>query len=221
MTLDDAITQHFSCRAYLDKPVPQGLIREVLEVARHAPSSTNMQPWQVAVIQGDTKQRIGDAMSAARQQGSKENPDFRYYPDEWFEPYQGRRKATGLALYRALGIGKDDPDGRMRAWCNNYQLFGAPVGLLVFLDKRLNEGSLADIGIFIQNLVLAARARGLDSCIQASLGEYPDIAREILGLEGHWALFAGLALGYGDHAHPVNQYRTARAEVEQFTHWYD
>ncbi len=221
MEVQDAIKGRYSCRAYLDKPVARETISQILDTARCAPSSTNMQPWQVAVVQGETLKRMGEQMIAARQEGDKEKPDYDYYPYEWFEPYRSRRKATGLALYKALGIGKDQPDARMQAWCNNYLLFGAPVGVLVFLDGRLAEGSLADIGIFVQNLVLTARDQGLDSCIQASLGEYPDIVRELLGLEPEMTLFCGVALGYGDPEAAVNQFRTPRAAVEEFTRWYD
>ena len=221
MELHDAIKGRYSCRAFLDTPVSRETVTAILETARWAPSGTNMQPWQVVVAQGQTLQRISEAMIAARQQGGEENPDYDYYPYEWFEPYKGRRKATGLALYRALGIGKDDKERRMQAWFNNYRLFGAPLGLLIFLDGRLGQGSLVDIGIFVQNIVLAARDAGLDSCIEASLGEYPDIVREILGLDQQMTLVCGVALGYGDPEAPVNQYRTPREEVDTFTQWYD
>ncbi|MBE0510709.1 MAG: nitroreductase [Chromatiales bacterium] len=221
MEFDTLIKGRFSCRAFLDTPVAHDTVRKILDTARWAPSSTNMQPWQVAVVEGGTLQHIGAAMIAAREQGGAENPDYSYYPEEWFEPYKGRRKATGLALYGALGIGKDDKDRRLQAWYNNYRLFGAPVGLMIFLDSRLGEASLIDIGIFIQSLVLAARDQGLDSCIEASLGEFPDIVREALGVDKTMTLACGIALGYGDPDAAVNNYRTPRENVETFTCWYD
>jgi nitroreductase len=221
MNIDDAIKDRFSCRAFLDTPVERDTVIRILDTARWAPSGTNMQPWQVCVVSGNTLARIANEMSAARQRGGEENPDYDYYPYEWFEPYKGRRKATGLALYSAQGIGKDDKDRRLRAWCDNYRMFGAPLGLLIFLDGRLGTGSLIDIGIFVQNIVLAARAEGLDSCIQASLGEYPDIVRNILGLGDEMTLVCGVALGHADPAAPVNQYRTPREAVEGFTRWYE
>lgn len=221
MDIKEAITGRYSCRAFLDTPVSDETITTILDTARWAPSGTNMQPWQVAVVRGDTLQQIGSAMSAARERGGEENPDYAYYPEEWFEPYKSRRKATGMALYGALGISKEDKDRKLRAWYDNYRLFGAPVGVLVFLDARLGEGSLIDIGIFVQNVVLAARAAGLDSCIQASLGEYPDIVRQILKLDKEMTLVCGVALGHGDPQAAVNRFRTPREAVETFTRRYD
>lgn len=221
MHVDESIKGRYSCRAFLNTPVSKDILNSILDTARWAPSSTNMQPWQVAVVQGESLRQIAARMTLARQQGDQENPDFQYYPSQWLEPYQGRRRATGLALYRALGVGKDDPEGRMKAWCNNYQLFGAPVGLLIFIDQGLAEGSLIDAGIFVQSLVLAAREHGLDSCIQASLGEFPDIVREVLNIGPDKRLVCGVALGYADPDAAVNQYRTPRVAVEDFTRWYD
>jgi nitroreductase len=180
-----------------------------------------MQPWRVAVLRGQSKKQLGDAIIAAREAAEEPSPDYRYYPEEWFEPYKSRRKATGLALYRALGIGKEDTAKRIAAWYNNYHFFGAPVGLLVFLDRRLAQGSWIDIGIFLQSIMLASQAQGLATCPQASLAEYPDLAREALGLEQHWALVCGVALGYADPDAAVNRYRTPREPVESFTSWHD
>lgn len=221
MQLLDAMKKRQSTRAFLDREVPRETIHAILDAARWAPSGVNMQPWKVAVVQGRTKQRLGEAIIAAREAGEEENPDYRYYPEEWFEPYKGRRRETGMALYGALGIGRDDQRKRLDAWYNNYRFFGAPVGLLVFLDRRLGQGSWIDIGIFIQNILLAAEDAGLATCPQASLGEFPDIAREILGIEQQWALACGISLGYPDPDAAVNGYRTPREPVEHFTHWYE
>jgi nitroreductase len=175
----------------------------------------------VAVVRGQTHQRISEALIAAREAGEKESPDYGYYPEEWFEPYKGRRKATGLALYEALNIRREDTEARIQAWYNNYRFFGAPVGLLVFLDKRLGQGSWIDIGMFLQNIMLAAESEGLATCPQASLAEYPMIVRDILDIDDQMALVCGLSLGYPDPQAAVNGYRTPREPVEAFTRWYD
>lgn len=221
MDIVEAITSRWSCRAYLDQTVSKEQIQQVLDAARWAPSGTNTQPWRVSVVTGETKQRITDALIQARDDGESENPDYTYYPTEWREPYKSRRKHTGLALYGALGITKDDPDGRKKSWYNNYRFFGAPAGLLFFIDKDLNQGSWLDLGMFLQNTMLAATALGLATCPQFSLAEYPDKVRQILDIPDDQLLVAGMSLGYPDKAHPVNNYRLPREEVDNFTRWYD
>ncbi|MBI1423125.1 MAG: nitroreductase [Gammaproteobacteria bacterium] len=208
-------------RAFLDKPVGDELIREILAAARWAPSGTNTQPWQVAVLRGDTKASLTQRLLARREQHIDPNPDYAYYPDTWVDPYRRRRIACGKALYTALGIARDDKDRQKIAWENNYRFFGAPVGLIFLIDKQLNQGSWMDLGMFIQNVMLAAKALGLDTCPQASLAEYPDEVRELLGLSSEVAVVCGMALGYADMSQAVNQFRQAREPVETFTRWYD
>lgn len=221
MELITAMKARRSTRAFLDREVSADTIHSILEAARWSPSGVNMQPWQVAVVRGDTRRRISEALIAARQAGEREKPDYDYYPAEWFEPYKGRRKASGLALYSALGIGRDDIQARTEAWYNNYRFFGAPVGLLVFIDRRLGQGSWIDTGMFLQNIMLAAESAGLATCPQASLAEFPAIIRGILDIDENMALVCGLSLGYPDTEAAVNGYRTPREPVEAFTRWYD
>lgn len=216
-----AITNRWSCRAYLDKAVSEESVRKILDAARWAPSGVNTQPWQVAVVREATKQRITDALIQARDENIPDNPDYDFYPAEWVDPYRARRLDTGLSLYRALDIKKDDPDGRKKAWYNNYRFFGAPVGLFVFVDKAMGKGSWLDAGMFIQNIMLAAMEFGLATCPQASLAEYPDRVRAILNIPDDKQLVVGIALGYPDKDHPVNNYRLARQDVDSFTKWYD
>jgi len=210
-----------STRAYLDRDVDRTTVTAILDAARWAPSGVNTQPWHVVVVRGAAKQRLTDAILSARNEGATEAPDYRYYPSDWFDPYKERRKRSGLALYQALNIGRDDVEKRKEAWDNNYRFFGAPVGMLFFVDKRMNQGSWLDLGMFIQNVMLAARAFGLDSCPQASLADYPAIIRGELKMEEHWQLACALSLGYADAQHPVNQYRTEREPVDEFTRWFD
>jgi nitroreductase len=221
LNVSDAIRGRASTRAFLDRAVPPGVVREILDTARWAPSGVNTQPWKVAVLGEATRKRLGDAIIAAREAGTEENPDYHYYPTRWDEPYRSRRKASGLALYGALGIGREDAEARRAAWYRNYRFFGAPVGLIFSIDRGLEKGSWVDIGMFIQSVMLAARDHGLDTCPQASLAEYPDIVREILGLPPSQAIVCGMSMGYADPEHPVNRYRTEREPVEAFTQAYD
>jgi nitroreductase len=221
MNVLDAMRGRKSTRAFIDKPVARATIESILDAARWAPSGVNCQPWQVAVVTGTIKTRISEALLAARQARQPENPDYAYYPKDWQEPYKSRRKATGLALYQALNIGKDDAFARLKAWNGNYHFFGAPAGLLFFVDRVLSQGAWVDMGMFIENVMLAARAHGLDTCPQASLAEYPDIVRGILAIPATHALVCGMALGYADAGAPVNSYRTEREPVNAFTTWHD
>lgn len=221
MNILDAIRGRHCFRAYLPQAVDKETIEQILDAARWAPSGVNSQPWQVAVLQGATKQRLSEALIAAREAGRPENPDYAYYPEDWREPYSTRRKQCGLALYQALGIEKHDRAARLEAWNRNYRFFDAPVGLLFHIDRGLQTGSWLDMGMFMQNVMLAAREAGLETCPQASLAEYPDIVREILGLGEDKLVLCGMALGHPDPQAPVNRYRLPREAVENFTRWYD
>lgn len=222
MNITDAIKGRHSTRAFLQTSVPKHTLDSILEVARYAPSGVNTQPWKVIVITGTFKDTLGEAIIHARKNGLEPNPDYAYYPTQWREPYKSRRKACGLALYSAIHIQKDDQEGREAAWYRNYHFFEAPIGLLFFLDRDLEKGSWLDMGMFIQNVMLAARDHGLDTCPQASLAEYPDIVRSFLAptyVSENQALVCGMALGFADNEHPINQYRTSREPVASFAQY--
>jgi nitroreductase len=220
MDIRQAITGRFSTRAYLDKPVSVEAIRDILDTARWAPSGVNTQPWRVAVVQGEKLQQLSQEFLHLAAEAVKPAPDYAYYPGEWIDPYKQRRFKCGMDLYKALDIGREDKEKRLEAALNNYRFFGAPVSLFFFMDKRMGRGSWLDMGMFIQSVMLAAREYGLGTCPQASTADYPDVVREKLGVSDQNLLLCGMALGYPDDSRPVNQYRTAREEVDAFTTWY-
>lgn len=213
-------TRH-SVRAFLDKPVDKTLVETLLTHARAAPSGVNTQPWQVEVVQGQSLMHLCDALLSARAIDQAPNPDYQYYPTEWFQPYTRRRQECGLALYGALDIEKNDKARRLVQWNLNYRFFGAPVGIIVHLDKKLATGSWLDVGMFIENILLGAIGLGLGTCAQASIAEFPDIVRRQLNIPDTQAIVCGIALGYPDPHHPVNQYRTERLPLDDFTVWHD
>lgn len=221
MDVTDAIRGRWACRAFLDTPIPDETITHILSTASWAPSGVNSQPWQVAITKGKTRQAITDALIQARIDNVANEPDYAYYPDEWVDPYRMRRIATGKALYEALGISREDKDRQRTAWENNYRFFGAPVALFFFIDRRMNKGSWVDMGMFIQNAMLAALNCGLATCPQASLADYPNHIRQILGIDSQLLLVCGMALGYADTNHPVNRYRLKREPIESFARWYE
>lgn len=215
----DAIRQRFSVRAYLPRPVGRELVESVLDAARWAPSAVNIQPWKVVAVSGQTKEKLSEVLLAAKKSGVKETPDYQYYPAKWEEPYATRRKESGLALYKALEIGKDDHEKRMEAWLKNFSFFGAPVGLLFFMDKSLERGSWLDLGMFLQNVMVSAKAHGLDTCPQASFAEFHSTIRKTLEIPETFTLACGMAMGYADMTAAVNNYRTKREPVESFMTW--
>ena len=221
LSVIDAIRHRASTRAFEDRSVDKNVIHQILDTARWAPSGVNTQPWQVVVISRETKKKVATALIEARSSGQTPNPDYHYYSKRITEPYRSRQRACGAALYGALDIERTDKEARIKQWFKNYNGFGAPVELLFFIDSVLEKGSWLDMGMFIQNVMLAARGHGLETCAQASMTEFPDIVRDILKLPDSLSLICGVALGYPATEDPVNQYRTEREPVESFTTWFE
>lgn len=220
MDICQLILERKSCRAYLDKPVDEEVVRSILETAKWAPSGVNHQPAKIAVLGRETKELLSSELVKTFSSGAQPNPDYEYCPKTWPEPYKSRRKACGLALYSSLKIPPEDIAGRNKHWANNYRFFNAPSGLIVYIDKNMPKGSWIDVGMFIQNILLVAEKFGLATCPQAAFAEYPDVVRGVLGLQ-NVDIVCGIALGYEDAAHPLNSYRTEREAVDSFTKWYN
>lgn len=215
--VDEALRSRRSVRAFLPTPVPEQTIREILSVAARAPSGTNMQPWKVYVVTGRKKQALSDAILNSGIRAEKIAWDeYRYYPDQFFEPYLSRRRAVGFALYGLLGIGRRDTE-RMRAQHDrNFVFFDAPVGMIFTIDRRLNKGSWVDHGMFLQSIMVAARARGLHTCPQAAFAPYHRQIRPLLEIPDEEIVVCGMALGHEDESKPENGLRSERAPLEEF-----
>lgn len=221
MSVKDALINRKSTRAFLDKPVSQNQINKILDAARHAPSGTNTQPWQVAVVTGDSKQKLQGLMEERFRAGEKGQMDYAYYPSDWQDPYKTRRKECGLQMYSTLNITREDKQRQMDQWAANYRAFDAPVMLLFFMDPVMQTGSYMDYGMFLQSIMLMAVEEGLATCPQAALGEYPKVVKEFLGYPEDTILLGGISLGYEDTEALVNSYRTPREEVDSFTRYFD
>lgn len=215
--IDRAITSRRSVRAFLPTPVSQGTVAEILEVAARAPSGTNMQPWKAYVVTGKTRQAISEAILTSGIRAERAVWDeYRYYPTEFFEPYRTRRRAVGFALYGLLGIGRRDTD-RMRAQHDrNFVFFDAPVGIIFTIDRRLEKGSWLDYGMFLENIAIAARGRGLHTCPQAAFAPYHRQIRPILDIPDEELVICGMALGYEDETKPENRLRTEREPLSEW-----
>ena len=219
-SVSEAIKQRHSTRAFLNQEVTAEVIQRMLDIARYAPSGVNTQPWQVAVVTGNTKQIIQHKMVEQLKAGVKGKMDYDYYPSTWEAPYKERRSETGKLLYETLNIKYEDKQRRLDQWALNYKAFNAPVMLFFLMDPCMGTGSYFDYGMFVNNLMLLAIEEGLATCPQGALGEYPEIIKESLGYQADQILLGGMALGYEDTQHPVNQMRVGRAEVKDFARFY-
>lgn len=224
--VDAAITSRMSARAFTQQPVDRQTLTELLQVASRAPSGTNTQPWKVYVLQGNSRSSLVEKICTAHE-AIRDNPalaaDYReeydYYPEKWVSPYIDRRRENGWGLYGLLDIGKGDRDKMHLQHQRNYQFFDAPVGLMFTIDRVMGRGSLLDYGMFLENIMIAARGRGLHTCAQAAWNGFSKIILPHLGAGSDEMLVCGMALGYADEAAVVNTFHTPRVPVDEFTHW--
>ena len=226
--VDAAITSRMSARAFTAQAVARQTLTELLQVASRAPSGTNTQPWKVYVLQGSSRDTLCDKVCTAHD-AIRANPDlaaqyreeYDYYPEKWVSPYIDRRRENGWGLYGLLGIGKADKDKMHLQHQRNYKFFDAPVGLMFTMDKVMGRGSLVDYGMFLQNIMVAARGHGLHTCPQAAWNGFGKIILPHIGAGPEEMLICGMALGYADETDVVNTFKTPRVPVEEFTHWLD
>jgi nitroreductase len=215
-----ALQQRKSVRAFLDKEVEVEKINTILSAASHAPSGANTQPWQVAVVSGQTKKKLQTQIEQSFRLGERGNADYQYYPKQWDNPYKLRRIHCGQQMYDTLEIERRDKQRRLDQWAANYRSFDAPVMLLFFMDRTMKTGSYLDYGMFLQSIMLAAVEQGLATCAQASLADYPEIIKTTLGYPQDTILLCGMALGYEDTEALINSYRTPREDVNSFTQYF-
>ncbi len=220
-----AIESRFSCRAFLrDKPVPRATIEAILQVASRAPSGTNTQPWRVYVLQDAQRDALVEKVCAAhdavyRDPSLAEQEAYDYYPTKWVSPYIDRRRENGWSLYGLLGIAKGEKDKMHAQHQRNFRFFDAPVGLMFTIDRILGRGSLMDYGMFLQNIMVAARAHGLHTCPQAAWNNFASVILPHIGAGEGEMMVCGMSLGYADLDAPVNGFHTPREPVAGFTRW--
>ena len=215
--VDQAMRSRHSIRRFLPTSVPRQVVEDLLSLAACAPSGTNVQPWRVYALSGDAKASLSSAIVEKFSAQVTEGREFDYYPTQWVEPYLSRRKKVGLGLYGLLGIGKEDKSAMKAQTARNFLFFDAPVGLIFTMDRRLGQGMFIDYGMFMGNLMTAARARGLDTCAQAAFADWHQTIREHLGISEGELVVCGMAVGYADPSAPENQLRTEREPVSAFT----
>jgi nitroreductase len=223
--VDRALLSRRSVRGFLPTPVARAEIEAMLAAAARAPSGTNIQPWKVYVLGGAAKDGLSEKVLAAhddeyarKQRGepSLHVEEYFYYPRQWFEPYLARRRKLGWDLYGLLDIGKKDYDKMHAQHGRNYTFFGAPVGMIFTIDRRMEQGAWLDYGMFIENIMVAARGRGLDTCPQQAWAAYHRIIKDHLSLPDNEMVVCGMALGIEDKSAIANQLKTERAPVAEF-----
>lgn len=216
-SIDQIILGRIACREFSDQAVPRQLICEILEVARFAPSGANIQPWNVYVVAGETRQRLSAALlDAHRTARAEHSSEYKYYSDVLPAPYRERRQEFGRIFYGSLGISPEDVEARANQTAKNYAFFGAPVGLIVTIDRRLEAGSWLDLGMFVQNMLLAAASRGLQTCPQETFAKYHRVLREHLLIPEEQIVVCGVSIGYGKEG-AMRTSAMPRVQVDEFT----
>ena len=217
MNVSYAVDSRISCRAFLDKPVPKQTLLAILESAKRAPSGGNLQPWLVHALTG---QPLEQFRAAIRGKLSLlpvgEGTEYTIYPADLQDPYRARRFKCGEDLYATIGIPRDNRPARLQQFARNYEFFGAPVGLFFCVDRRMGQDQWADLGMFMQTVMLLAREHGLHTCPQEAWAIWHKTIAEFLRLPPEVMLFSGMALGYMDESAPINSLRTERAAFEEF-----
>lgn len=217
--VDRAILTRRSVRAFLDTPVPRTMVEEILAVASRAPSGTNTQPWRVYVLSGEAKAKLcADVLAAYDdpERDSKYLEEYPYYPREWVNPYLDRRRKVGWDLYGLLQISREDKARMREQHARNFRFFDAPVGMIFTMDRIMEQGSWLDYGMFLQSIMIAARARGLDTCPQAAFTQFHKVIADHLRLTGDEMVVCGMSLGYADPAAIENKLSTEREPVSGF-----
>lgn len=220
-TVTHAVETRRSLRAFKPDPVAVEVVQEIIQKAARAPSGTNTQPWQVYITVGDSHRKLKEVVCKAfedqtgKQQGKYES-EHQYYPARWFEPYQGRRRTVGWALYGLLGIEKGEREKTFRQHRRNFLFFDAPVGLMFTIHRDLEIGSWLDYGMFIQNVMLLAREAGLHTCPQVAWADYHSVIRDVLPMDESEQIVCGMTLGYADPDAIENTLVTERAELKDY-----
>lgn len=217
MDVRSALATRKSVRAFSDRPVPAGIVREILELAARAPSGSNLQPWRVYALLGQARDELVKRVRAKLPHLPRgEPPEYNIHPPDLFEPYQSRYLHAAAHMYRAAGIARDDMSARQRHLAKNWEFYGAPVGLIFTIHRRMEPGQWSDLGMYMQSAMLLARAYGLDTCAQEAWALWPRTLRECLAIPDDDMVVCGMALGYADPAAPVNGFTSERVPFDEY-----
>jgi nitroreductase len=217
MDVQEAVASRYSCRAFLDMPVPESVVRDIVERAARAPSGGNIQPWFVHAVAGEPLAQF-KAQIAARAEAHifGDGAEYAIYPSHLKEPYDTRRRTVGELLYRSIDVPRNDREGRRRQYRRNYLLFDAPVALFFTLDRTMGPPPWSDLGMYLQTVMLLARSHGLDTCPQEAWTYWHKTLTAFLDLPPEHILFCGMALGHADPQASINGWDSPRAPLADF-----
>ncbi len=217
MKVSEAIATRKTIRAFLSDPVPPATIREILVAAARAPSGGNLQPWRVYMLIGPARDELVRRVKVKRAETPMGDvPEYHIYPPELTEPYKTRRTRVGEMMYATMGIPREDRASRLKFFAGNWEFFGAPAGLIITIDRQMQQGQWSDLGMFLQNIMLLAREHGLHTCPQEAWAPFHKVIREYLSVPENEMIFCGMGIGYADEKAPVNSLVSERAPFEEF-----
>jgi nitroreductase len=214
MQVSEAVLARKSIRAFLDTPVPDDLLRTLIEKASRAPSGGNVQPWRIYVVNGEAMKRFKLHVA---EQTEPEDPAYPIYPAKLKEPYRSSRFKVGEDMYALLEIPREDRGARIRRLMQNYQLFGAPAAIFCYVDKQMGSPQWADLGMYLQTFMLLAQEAGLETCAQEAWASRPETVSSFLETPDELTIFCGVAIGHQDSSAPVNSLISERQNLEEFT----
>nr|WP_066166627.1 nitroreductase [Gordonia hydrophobica] len=209
-----------SCRAFTHESVPDETIRAILTMAQRTASWCNSQSWQVAVTRRDGTERLRNALYAHAAEHEPTSTDFPF-PAEYRGVHRDRRRESGFQLYNAVAIERGEKERQRAQMLENYRFFGAPHVAVLHVDEQLGPYGAVDCGAYVSTFLLAATTHGVATIAQAALAAYPDVLRTELGLSDDRKIVCGISFGYADSLHPVNGYRTSRADIDDVVDWID
>ena len=221
MNIKEAIEKRFSVRAFTKEVPDIETIKAILKTAGTAPSGGNIQPWKVYVLSENAKNELSKKTLYNFDNGIQEDIEYDIYPKPLADEYKKRRYECGADMYNALAIGKDDLDSRFKQIRENYSFFGAPLGMIITIDKSFGKNGWGHVGMFLENLWLSAIDHGLGICLQESWSIYPKTVKEFTKHPDNEIVWCGVAVGYEDSSNPINQYRTKREDLDSFVKFID
>ncbi|GMV62614.1 MAG: oxidoreductase [Parvibaculum sp.] len=217
MKVSEALKSRITCRAFLDKPVPEETVRQILEEAKYAPSGGNLQPWHVYVLTGARlKEFLSIIETKQKDAPFGEGTEYDIYPKGLTDPYKARRFKCGEDMYATIGVTREDKAGRLQQFARNFRFFDAPVAMFFAIDRQMGLGQWSDLGMFIQSVMLASREHGLHTAPQEAWAIWYKTVSEFVAIPENLMLFCGMGLGYMDEGAPINKLRTERAPLEEF-----
>jgi len=221
MRVSEAVNSRRSMRVFKPDPVAKADIEWIIENANRSASNGNLQPWKLYVTMGAARKRLSAAILSAMDAGDNgPGAEYNVYPQEMTPVYDARRKLVGKQLYTLLGVPRGDAAGMMKQFRKNYEFFDAPVGMILSVEKRMGNGQWIDCGIFLDQLMLLAREKGLHTCPQAAFSRYQHVVRRELKIPDDQTVICGLALGHADPDVVPNSLITDRAPIQDFTSWF-